>query len=147
MLSPAVLDRRSRIPRGKLILRRSRQGAELFGAVCDDADEQPYAGRNGSNLERCCKEDPVAEERKKFSAAQEAAFRLQPAPAQPNELEREMEAWWQVELLRKKCAAKASTATSSGHTSGCSTKYSGLSTSSISTYAGTQHQPAGYCLH
>ena len=50
--------------------------------------------------------------RKEFSAAQEAAFRLQPPPAEPNELEREMEAWWQVELLRKKCA-KASTATSS----------------------------------
>ena len=43
--------------------------------------------------------------RKEFSAGQEAAFRLQPAPSEPNELEREMEAWWQVEVLRKKCAA------------------------------------------
>ena len=56
---------------------------------------------------------PWLDERKKFSAAQEAAFRLQPAPAQPNELEREMEAWWQVEVLRKRCAANASTAASS----------------------------------
>ena len=53
------------------------------------------------------------DERKEFSAAQEAAFRLQPAPARPNELEKEMEAWWQVELLKKKCAANISTATSS----------------------------------
>ena len=50
--------------------------------------------------------------RKEFSAAQEAAFRLQPPPAVPNELEKEMEAWWQVELLRKNCG-KASMATSS----------------------------------
>ena len=42
---------------------------------------------------------------KEFSAGQEVAFRLQPAPTKPNELEREMEAWWQVEVLRKKCAA------------------------------------------
>ena len=56
---------------------------------------------------------PWLKERKEFSAAQEAAFRLQPPPAEPNELEREMEAWWQVELLRKKCAARVSTATSS----------------------------------
>ena len=56
---------------------------------------------------------PWLDERKKFSAAQEAAFRLQPAPAWPNKLEKEMEAWWQVELLRKRCAANVSTATSS----------------------------------
>ena len=55
---------------------------------------------------------PWLKERKEFSAAQ-AAFCLQPSPAEPNELERETEAWRQVELLRKKCAAKASTATSS----------------------------------
>ena len=55
---------------------------------------------------------PWLDVRKEFSAVQEAAFRLQPAPARPNELEREMEAWWQVELLRKKCAANVSTATS-----------------------------------
>ena len=56
---------------------------------------------------------PWLKERKEFSVAQEAAFRLQPSPAEPNELKREMEAWWQVELLRKKCAARALTATSS----------------------------------
>ena len=55
---------------------------------------------------------PWLDERKEFSAVQEAAFRLQPALARPNELEKEMEAWWQVELLRKKCAANISTATS-----------------------------------
>ena len=44
-----------------------------------------------------------------FSAGQEAAFCLQPAPADPNELEQEMEAWWQVEMLRKKCAAQPAT--------------------------------------
>ena len=55
---------------------------------------------------------PWLDERKEFSAAQEAALRLQLAPNRPNELEREMEAWWQVEVLRKKCAANVSTATS-----------------------------------
>ena len=50
---------------------------------------------------------------KEFSAVEEAAFRLQLAPAGPNELEREMEAWWQVELLRTKCAAKLPPATTS----------------------------------
>ena len=49
--------------------------------------------------------------RKEFSTTQEAAFRLQPAPDQPNELEKEMEAWWQVEPLGKKCAANVPTAT------------------------------------
>ena len=56
---------------------------------------------------------PWLQERKDFSAAQEAAFRLQPPPAGPNELEKEMEAWWQVEVLRKKCAVRSSSATSS----------------------------------
>ena len=51
---------------------------------------------------------PWLEERKEFSDVQEAAFRLQPAPAHPNELEKEMEAWWQVEMLRRKCAANTS---------------------------------------
>ena len=41
----------------------------------------------------------------KFSVEQQAAFRLQPAPSRPNELEKEMEAWWQVLTLRRKCAA------------------------------------------
>ena len=54
---------------------------------------------------------PWLKVRKEFSTAQEAAFRLQPAPARPNELETEMEAWWQVQLLRKKCAANVPTAT------------------------------------
>ena len=53
---------------------------------------------------------PWLDEQKSFSAAQEAALRLQPAPNTPNELEREMEAWWQIEVLRKKCAANTSTA-------------------------------------
>ena len=47
--------------------------------------------------------------REEFSAGQEAAFHLQPAAADPNELEREMKAWWQVEMLRKKCAAQPAT--------------------------------------
>ena len=50
---------------------------------------------------------PWLKERKEFSAAQEAA------PAEPNELEREMEAWWQVEVMRKKCAARLPPATTS----------------------------------
>ena len=62
---------------------------------------------------------PWLKVQKEFSAGQEAAFRLQPAPSEPNELEREMEAWWQVEVLKEKCAAppaasaKAMPATSS----------------------------------
>ena len=48
---------------------------------------------------------PWLKAQEEFSTGQEAAFRLQPAPSDPNELEREMEAWWQVEVLRKKCAA------------------------------------------
>ena len=59
------------------------------------------------------KNTPWLKEQKEFSAGQEAAFRLQPAPAKLNELEKEMEGWWQVELLRKKCAAKVPPATSS----------------------------------
>ena len=39
----------------------------------------------------------------RFSVEQQAAFRLQLAPSWPNELE-EMEAWWQVLTLRRKCA-------------------------------------------
>ena len=39
---------------------------------------------------------------------------LQPAPAQPNELEKETEAWWQVQVLRKRCAANTSTAAPPG---------------------------------
>ena len=56
---------------------------------------------------------PWLDEQKSFSAAQEAALHLQPAPDMPNELEREMEAWWQIEVLRKKCAANTSMAVSS----------------------------------
>ena len=40
-----------------------------------------------------------------FSVEQQAALCLQPALDRPNELEKEMEAWWQVLTLRKKCAA------------------------------------------
>ena len=40
-----------------------------------------------------------------FSEEQQVAFHLQPAPSEPNELEKEMEAWWQVRTLRKKCTA------------------------------------------
>ena len=39
-----------------------------------------------------------------FSEEQMAAFRLQPPPSNPSELETEMEAWWQIRMLRKKCA-------------------------------------------
>ena len=39
-----------------------------------------------------------------FSEEQQAAFCLQPALSEPNELEKEMEAWWQIRMLRKKCA-------------------------------------------
>ena len=48
---------------------------------------------------------PWLDVRMEFSVEQQAAFRLQPAPSEPNELEKEMEAWWQVCMLRKKCAA------------------------------------------
>ena len=44
-----------------------------------------------------------------FSPEQEAAFCLQPVPSEPNELEKEMEAWWHVHVLRKKCAAPLAT--------------------------------------
>ena len=53
---------------------------------------------------------PWLMEREEFSPAQEAAFRLQPNPAGPNELEREMEAWWQVKVLKKKCEARSRSA-------------------------------------
>ena len=48
---------------------------------------------------------PWLDIRTEFSVQQQAAFRLQPAPSQPNELEKEMEKWWQVLTLRRKCAA------------------------------------------
>ena len=51
---------------------------------------------------------PWLDVRMEFSPEQEAAFRLQPVPSEPNELEKEMEAWWQVRVLRKKCAAPPS---------------------------------------
>ena len=53
---------------------------------------------------------PWLTEREEFSPAQEAVFRLQPNPAGPNELEREMEAWWQVKVLKKKCEARSQSA-------------------------------------
>ena len=40
-----------------------------------------------------------------FSAEQQAAFYLQPAPSEPSELKKAMEAWWQVRMMQKKCAA------------------------------------------
>ena len=48
---------------------------------------------------------PWLDIRTEFSVEQQAAFHLQPAPDRPNELEKEMEAWWQVLTLRRKCAA------------------------------------------
>ena len=48
---------------------------------------------------------PWLDIRTKFSVEQQAAFRLQLAPSRPNELKKEMEAWWQVLTLRRKCAA------------------------------------------
>ena len=56
---------------------------------------------------------PWLDVREKFSATQEAALCRQPAPTQPNELEIETEAWWQVELMRKRCAANVPAAASS----------------------------------
>ena len=55
---------------------------------------------------------PWLKKREEFSATQEAALRLQPAPDRPNELEKEMEAWWQIVVMRKKCAASVATAPS-----------------------------------
>ena len=49
--------------------------------------------------------NPWLDIRTKFSVEQQAAFCLQPALSRPNELEKEMEAWWQVLTLRRKCAA------------------------------------------
>ena len=48
---------------------------------------------------------PWLDVRTEFSEEQQAAFCRQPAPSRPNELEKEMEAWWQVLTLRRKCAA------------------------------------------
>ena len=47
---------------------------------------------------------PWLDARTEFSVEQQAALRLQPAPDRPNKLEKEMEAWWQVLTLRRKCA-------------------------------------------
>ena len=86
---------------------------------------------------------PWLDERKQFSAAQEAAFRLQPPPAEPSELEKEMEAWWQVELLKKKCAARSSMATSSALPPDAPPN---TPASSITDFrpTGTHQQPPGY---
>ena len=51
------------------------------------------------------RDTPWLDIRTKFSVEQQAAFRLQLAPNWPNKLEKEMEAWWQVLTLRRKCAA------------------------------------------
>ena len=65
---------------------------------------------------------PWLDVRMEFSVEQQVAFHLQPAPSEPNELEKEMEAWWQVRMLRKKmccatgCSIKCAT--------GCPTKHS-----------------------
>ena len=86
---------------------------------------------------------PWLEERKEFSAAQEAAFRLQPSPAGPNELEREMEAWWQVEVLRKKCARPLIIGYFVGLASGCSTEHSGFQCRRLHP-TGTHQRPPGH---
>ena len=52
---------------------------------------------------------PWLDVRTEFSVQQQAAFRLQPVPSQPNELEKEMEKWWQVLTLRRKCAVPPAT--------------------------------------
>ena len=49
---------------------------------------------------------PWLDIRTEFSVEQQVAFCLQPALDRPNELEKEMEAWWQVLMLRRKCAAQ-----------------------------------------
>ena len=60
VLSPAVLDRRGRVPGGQRILQRSRPRTELSGLVRNDAHEQPDAGRDGRDLEGCCPGNSVA---------------------------------------------------------------------------------------
>ena len=48
---------------------------------------------------------PWLDVRAEFSEEQQATFCLQPAPSNPSELEKEIEVWWQVCMLQKKCVA------------------------------------------
>ena len=89
----------------KRFLRRHVPGGQQFGAVHHDVTEQPHPRRDGGDLAGCCEGHPWLDIRMEFSPEQEAAFHLQPVPSKPNELEKEMEAWWHVRVLRKKCAA------------------------------------------
>ena len=110
MLSPAILERylEGNLFYGGLI----REQSYLVQYVMMRMNNR-MRGETVVTWRDVVKGIPWLKERKQFSAAREAAYRLQAAPAQPNELEREMEAWWQVELLRQKCTVKTSTATSS----------------------------------
>ena len=90
------------------------EGNVFYGGLCREASSMVQyimmrlnnrtRGENMVTWRDVVRGTPWLDVRMEFTKEQQAAFRLQPAPSEPNELEKEMETWWQIRVLRKKCA-------------------------------------------